>query len=117
FGKFRSGSLICNQSLNSVERTDLRDTSATQFAEIRDNIDFFGRTNHYIVQLCFEDVWRGGSGFQIESGPRKGQAGGMKVVHDRLGLRPDKGRRYRTHESANHNERHAGAIHEVDRNV
>src|SRR5215470_14769297 len=54
--EFLRGAVIGDQTPDSVEGPDPRNTAPTQFAEVRDNIHFPRRSDHHIVELSFEHV-------------------------------------------------------------
>src|SRR5262249_2787742 len=104
FCEFLRGSFVGDESLNSIKRPYLRDTSPPQFAEIVDDRHFFGRADHQVVQLRFEHVRGGRAVFEVEAVNRQEQAVGVEFAHGGFRMGPDKGAGNRPHQAANHDE-------------
>src|ERR1700756_4924612 len=87
FGAFLGRSVVRDEAPDSVEGPDPRNAATTQLAEVRDDVHFSRRADHYIIELGFEHIRRGRAVLQIK--PIHGQEKTVRVelIHHRFGLR------------------------------
>src|SRR5215467_5553461 len=87
--EFLRGTVVGNQAADSVEGPYPRNAAPPQFAEVGDNIHFSRRSDHHIIELCFEHIRRRRAVLQIETVYGQEKPIRMKLVHHRFCLRPN----------------------------